>query len=287
MFVKDNTLASAKVYFFERLPQFSESELRSMWWQIICKRFNWRKEDLLLNAQTRLSESDLLYVRSYVKRLQENEPFQHILGETTFFDLTIKCSPAALIPRPETEELVAWITEEKSLESAVDICSGSGCIALGIKSFFKDSKVTGVELSEDAIELSKENAKGNQLDVNFLKGDALNLSDSVWNTFSDVSLVVSNPPYIPLNEKAEMDKNVLDFEPHLALFVPDNQAIIFYEKIAAIANLILKKEGTLYFELHPDFQVEVSEMLSKKGFVSIEIRQDLQGKNRMLKAVKL
>lgn len=285
MFVKDNTIESAKAYFFERLPQFSVSELRSMWTQLICKRFDWRKEDLLLSKGKRLSESDLLYVRSYVKRLLEHEPFQHILGETTFFDLTIKCSPAALIPRPETEELVAWISELPSIESAIDICSGSGCIALGIKSVFKNARVIGVELSDDAIELAKENAALNELEVDFQKGDALAPNEAFWKSFSGLSVIVSNPPYIPQSELAEMEKNVLDFEPHLALFVPNHEALIFYDKIADIALQSLAKGGSLFFEIHHLFHLEVIDLLRKKGFTNIEVRQDLQGKNRMLKAV--
>lgn len=285
MFVKDNTLESAKAYFFERLPQFSESELRSMWTQLICKRFDWRKEDLLLSKGKRLSESDLLYVRSYVKRLLENEPFQYILGETTYFDLTIKCSPAALIPRPETEELVAWISELPSIECAIDICSGSGCIALGIKSVFKNARVIGVEISEDAIELAKENAALNELEVDFQKGDALAPNDAFWKSFSGLSVIVSNPPYIPQSELAEMEKNVLDFEPHLALFVPNHEALIFYDNIADIAMHSLAKGGSLFFEIHHLFHREVLDLLHKKGFTNIEVRQDLQGKNRMLKAV--
>jgi release factor glutamine methyltransferase len=117
MFVKDNTLNSAKTYFYERLERFSESELKLMWTEIICKRFNWSRAELLMNADFRLSESDLLFIRSYVKRLQENEPFQYILGETEFYGLTLKCDKRALIPRPETEELVDWISENLNIEN--------------------------------------------------------------------------------------------------------------------------------------------------------------------------
>lgn len=286
MFVKDNTLNSAKAYFYDRLEGFSESELKLMWTEIICKRFNWSRADLLINTDFRLSESDLLFIRSYVKRLQENEPFQYILGETEFYGLTIKCDKRALIPRPETEELVDWISENSNIEKAVDICSGSGCIALALKTIYKSASILGVDISEDANDLAQQNAQLNKLDVTFETADALEIETDFWNTLSDLDLIVSNPPYIPENEKGEMAANVLDFEPHLALFVENNSPIIFYERIADLAQQKLKSGGLLYFELHHLYSEEVIAYLEKIGFRQIEVRKDLQGKNRMLKAVK-
>jgi release factor glutamine methyltransferase len=286
MFVKDNTLNSAKAYFYERLEGFSESELKLMWTEIICKRFNWSRADLLINTDFRLSESDLLFIRSYVKRLQENEPFQYILGEIEFYGLTIKCDKRALIPRPETEELVDWISGNSNIEKVVDICSGSGCIALALKTVYKNASILGVDISEDANDLARQNAQLNQLDVTFETADALEIQADFWNTLSDLDLIVSNPPYIPENEKGEMAANVLDFEPHLALFVENNSPIIFYERIADLAQQKLKSGGLLYFELHHFYSAEVITHLEKIGFQQIEVRKDLQGKNRMLKAVK-
>lgn len=286
MFVKDNTLNSAKAYFYERLEGFSESELKLMWTEIICKRFNWSRADLLMNADFRLSESDLLFIRSFVKRLQKNEPFQYILGETEFYGLIIKCDKRALIPRPETEELVDWISENSNIEKAVDICSGSGCIALALKMIYKSATILGVDISEDANDLARQNAQLNMLDVTFETADALEIQADFWNTLSDLDLIVSNPPYIPENEKAEMAANVLDFEPHLALFVENNSPIIFYERIADLAQQKLKSGGLLYFELHHLYSTKVIAYLEKIGFQKIEVRKDLQGKNRMLKAVK-
>jgi release factor glutamine methyltransferase len=286
MFVKDNTLNSAKAYFYERLEGFSDSELKLMWTEIICKRFNWSRAELLMNADFRLSESDLLFIRSYVKRLQENEPFQYILGETEFYGLTIKCDKRALIPRPETEELVDWISENSNFGKAVDFCSGSGCIALALKTIYKSASILGVDISEDANDLARQNAQLNQLDVTFETADALEVQADFWNTLSDLDLIVSNPPYIPENEKGEMSANVLNFEPHLALFVENNSPIIFYERIADLAQQKLKSGGLLYFELHHFYSAEVITYLEKIGFQQIEVRKDLQGKNRMLKAVK-
>ena len=286
MFVKDNTLNSAKAYFYKRLEGFSDSELKLMWTEIICKRFSWSRADLLINTDFRLSESDLLFIRSYVKRLQENEPFQYILGETEFYGLTIKCDKRALIPRPETEELVDWISENSNIEKAVDICSGSGCIALALKTIYKSASILGVDISEDANDLALQNAQLNKLDVTFETADALDINADFWNTLSDLDLIVSNPPYIPENEKKKMAANVLDFEPRLALFVENNSPIIFYECIAVLALQKLKSGGLLYFELHYLFSAEVIAYLEKIGFQQIEVRKDLQGKNRMLKAVK-
>ena len=286
MFVKDNSLLSVKSYFYDRLNYFTESELKNMWTEIVCKRFNWSRSDLLMNTDFRLSESDLLFIRSYVKRLQENEPFQYILGETEFYGLTIKCDSRALIPRPETEELVDWISENSPVQTIVDICSGSGCIALGLKSYFKNAKVLGVDISQQANNLAQENAELNNLEVVFYTEDVFNSDSDFWSSLSNVDLIVSNPPYIPENEQINMEKNVLDFEPHLALFVADDSPIIFYQRIADLAIQKLKNGGFLYFELHHLFSQQVELYLRKVGFKNIELKNDLQGKIRMLKAQK-
>ena len=288
MFVKENTISAARAYFKDRLQnQFSESELKSMWKQLICKRFEWNDSEFLLSSKNRLSESDLLYVRSFVKRLQANEPFQYTLGETTFCDLTILCDSRALIPRPETEELVAWISELLNLNSIIDVCSGSGCIALGLKSNFPKANVFGVDLSQDANNLAKSNAIRNNLSVDFLIADALDLNLEFWENMDSVDVIVSNPPYITQDEKVFMNTNVLDYEPHLALFVPNDSPIIFYERIARLALQKLNQNGFLFYELNPDFADQVIEMLKILGFSNIELKNDLQGKKRMLKAQKV
>lgn len=288
MFVKENTISATRAYFKERLQnQFSESELKSMWKQLICKRFKWSDSEFLLASENRLSESDLLYVRSFVKRLQANEPFQYILGETIFCDLTILCDSRALIPRPETEELVDWVSELSNVNSIMDICSGSGCISLGLKSHFPNAKVLGVDLSEDANNLAQTNAVRNKLSVDFYKADVLDLNSEYWKNLDSVDVIVSNPPYITQDEKVSMNSNVLDFEPHLALFVPNDSPIIFYERIANLALQKLNQNGFLFFELNPDFADLVIEKLKILGFSNIEFKKDLQGKKRMLKTQKV
>ncbi len=283
MFVIDNQLKTAKNYFSEQLKNFfTSTEINSMWKEIICFRFNWNASNFILNTSFRLSESDLLFIRSYVYRLKKNEPFQYIHGVTTFFGLELKCDKRALIPRPETEELVAWVVEFGPYKTIADICSGSGCIALGLKSKFSESNVTGLDISSDALSLAKENSKLTNLDVEFIHADVLNINGDLLDQKWDC--IISNPPYIPSNERESIAKNVLNFEPEISLFVENDNPIIFYEAIVKYAKSNLSENGFLFFEIHPDFSTEIRDLLKLKGFINIELRKDLQGKNRMIKA---
>ena len=251
----------------------------------ICERLKLSSADYLLCDSNLLSESDLLYFRSIVKRLQNNEPFQYIVGQTEFFGLELKCDARALIPRPETEELVEWVMEVAAPENTlIDFCTGSGCIALALKNQLAKATVYGTDVSKDALELSKENASALNLDVIFIQHDAL--SDQLPSTLTEksIDIIVSNPPYIPELDKQEMQANVLDFEPHLALFVENDNALIFYKAIASQAARLLKKNGLLFFEIHERLAVETKEAIEALGFVDVEIRKDLQGKDRMIKA---
>ena len=283
MFVIDNQLKTAKNYFTEQLKNlFSSTEINSMWKEIICSRFNWNASDFILNTTFRLSESDLLFIRSYVHRLKKNEPFQYIHEKTIFFGLELKCDKRALIPRPETEELVAWAVEFGPYKTIADLCTGSGCIALGLKSKFSESGITGLDISTDALSLAKENSKLTNLDVEFIHADVLNInegfSDKKWDC------IISNPPYIPTNERESLAENVLNFEPEISLFVENDNPLIFYKAIVEYAKSNLSENGILFFEIHPDFSAEISDLLKLKGFINIELRKDLQGKNRMIKA---
>ena len=283
MFVIDNQLKTAKNYFTEQLKNlFSSTEINSMWKEIICLRLKWNHSDFILNTTSRLSESDLLFIRSYVHRIQNNEPFQHIHGTTIFFGLELICDKRALIPRPETEELVAWAVAFGPYKTIADICTGSGCIALALKSKFSESNVIGLDISTDALSLAQENSKLTNLDVEFIHADVLNInegfSDKKWDC------IISNPPYIPSNERESIAENVLNFEPEISLFVKNDNPIIFYEAIIKYAKSNLSENGILFFEIHPDFSSEISDLLKLKGFINIELRKDLQGKNRMIKA---
>lgn len=286
MFVQTNSVQAVKAYFKERLEnQFSESEMKAMLKVAICERLKLSSADYLLCDSNLLSESDLLYFRSIVKRLQNNEPFQYIVGQTEFYGLELKCDARALIPRPETEELVEWVMEVAAPENKlIDFCTGSGCIALALKNQLPKATVYGTDVSKEALELSKENASSLNLNVSFIHHDAL--SDQLPSTLTEqsIDIIVSNPPYIPELDKQEMQANVLDFEPHLALFVENDNALIFYKAIASQAARLLNKNGLLFFEIHERLALETKEAIEALGFVDVEIRKDLQGKDRMIKA---
>lgn len=289
MFVQSNTLAAIKTYFFERLQSdFSESELKLMFQTVVEQRLNLSKADLILQQEIRLSESDLLHFRSVVKRLQTHEPFQHIVASTEFYGLELTCDKRALIPRPETEELVDWIASQFEHEAKLqflDLCTGSGCIALALKSVFTHSTVIGVDESQPALELATENKNRTKLAVEFSKLNVLHSSDYSFSPAS-FDCWVSNPPYIPEKDRAMMAQNVLDFEPEMALFVTDEDPLIFYREIAKNGLIYLKSGGKLFFELHENLTQETSDLIQKLGYQSVEIKKDLQGKERMLCATK-
>ena len=191
-----------------------------------------------------------------------------------------------MIPRPETEELVDWVVnsyKENSEIKVLDLCTGSGCIALAIKSQLPKSKISGVDVSKEALSLANENAYNLDLEVTFLEQDILESTLKLSKTKFDCW--VSNPPYIPESDKADMADNVLKYEPGLALFVDNHLPIIFYERIAEHGLRHIKKGGSLFFEIHECFGQEVTFLLKNKGYVDVEIRKDLQGKDRMVKAI--
>jgi release factor glutamine methyltransferase len=284
MFVADNRLATAKKYFFEALAAFfSPSECKQMWLVLLEKRFGWSQAEQMLQMETRVSESDLLYFRSAVKRLKAQEPFQYIVADTLFAGLVLKTDKRALIPRPETEELVALVANlGVEFKAIIDLCTGSGCIALALKKKFPNAVVHGLDLSADAIALAKENALQTKLDVEFDVADVLN-----WNSQQLFDLIVSNPPYIPSQEKELMQANVLDFEPHIALFVPDNDPVLFYRRMIQIAQESLLPEAYLALEIHENFALETKALFDGSHFKNVQIHRDLQGKQRMILAQKV
>lgn len=290
MFVQTNSLKAIKKYFKEKLKeQFSESELNFMLKEAVVQRLNISRAEYLLSEGQLLSESDLLYFRSIVKRLQNHEPFQYIMGSTEFFGLEIKTDSRALIPRPETEELVQWITEEfpqKGVLKIMDLCTGSGCIALALKSYLSNSEILATDFSQEALELANENAKTLNLEIAFGFFDATKNDDYSAFPIDSYDVWVSNPPYIPFKDELKMQKNVLNFEPHLALFVENEDPLLFYRTISENALIYLKSEGKIFFEIHADFANETTQLLNDLGFVNIELRKDLQGKGRMLKGQK-
>jgi release factor glutamine methyltransferase len=289
MFVQHNTVSSCLDYVKSRLEnQFSLTEIRQIQRQIFEKIFSWTPAELMLNNDYRLTESELLLVRDFVKRLQNHEPLQYIIGYTEFCDLKIFCDSRALIPRPETEELVYKVLSYNKTNSPetkiLDLCTGSGCIALALKSKLNHAELTGIDVSDDALQLAQKNAESLNLSVSWLKDDVLQLADSNVLKTQIWDVIVSNPPYIPENDKSKMSANVLEFEPHLALFVENEHPIVFYERIIEFAKHNLKNDGLLAFELHENLADEVKESCSQNGFSAVEIFEDLQGKPRMLVA---
>jgi release factor glutamine methyltransferase len=283
MFVSDNFLKTAQLYFHEQLQGvYSQMACKQMWQQILEKRFAWTPTDLLLKQQERLSESDLLYIRSFVKRLQNNEPFQYILGETYFADILLKTDARALIPRPETEELVALVKAQgNSYSNIIDFCTGSACIALALKKAYPTAVVSAIDLSEADIELARENAQLNQLELQLMVLDIF-----AWQSTEQFDLIVSNPPYIPQKEAALMQKNVLEHEPHMALFVSDQTPLLFYEQLVRLAVSNLQAKGIIALEVHENLAQQTLALFDKKYFTRSEIHRDLQGKERMILAQK-
>ena len=235
------------------------------------------KDDVALTAEQETLLDDA------IARLQKHEPIQYILGYSDFCGLRFKVTPATLIPRPETSELVEWIASEANgNESILDIGTGSGCIAISIANKLPLSKVSAWDISPDALAVATENSKANGCDVVFKQVDILAYEPAG----EQFDIIVSNPPYIKEVEKELMHSNVLDWEPHTALFVPDNDPLLFYRTIAQKATTMLRPGGKLYFEINRAHGKETVEMLAALGYANIELRKDFAENDRMIRAVK-
>jgi len=221
-----------------------------------------------------------------IRRLKKNEPIQYIIGIETFGGLTFEVNQNVLIPRPETRELVEWIAEDCQLEDPckiLDIGTGSGCIAISLAKLLEQVEVEAWDVSEGALQVARRNAERNQVDVLFRKMDVL--GDVPEGMLYDV--IVSNPPYIAEKEKPQMEHNVLDWEPSIALFVPDEDPLLFYRRIAQLGGSMLKKGGSLYYEINQAYGQETMGMLASMGYQSIELRKDAWGNDRMVKAKRI
>ena len=257
--------------------------------QLAKERLKCSTAELLLSNDRRLSESDLLYFRSVVKRLQQNEPFQYILGHTEFYGLQMRVDQNVLIPRPETEELVQWVREtieQRDSTKIVDVCTGSGCIALALKKCFPLAELIATDFSMDALKVAETNAKWNDIDIRFLHHDALSFTGAILPEAENANVWVSNPPYIPLQEKGTMAEHVVDFEPHMALFVADSDPLCFYTALAKGAMNHLVPGGWLFVEIHEDLADQVVNIFEEYGLTQVEVKKDLQGKDRMVRGMK-
>jgi len=241
---------------------------------------------LHLNQTEQLPEPKIMQIMEIVNRLLAHEPIQYIIGETEFYGLKFTVSPGALIPRAETEELVDWIIREEGAgaKSLLDIGTGSGCIPITIDKNTRMELVEGWDISEEALKLARHNAERNNSKVQFSIQDIFHPTWIAASARWDV--IVSNPPYVLMEESDQMDRNVVDFEPHMALFVPNHDPLVFYRAIAQFATVHLQLHGNLYFEINESQGTQVAELLSVNGFYDIRTRKDLQGKTRMIRARK-
>ena len=270
-------------------PLYDAGEAQAIVRTVLDVEYGMTLTDIICGKVNELSSDEERILEEIIARLQNGEPVQYVLGEADFAGRTFHVEPGVLIPRPETAELCQWIEEDvSSLEAderkqILDICTGSGCIAITLGLNIPNSEVTGWDISEDALRI----AQGN---VEMLK--ARNVRIEYQNalmlpkTAETADIIVSNPPYICEKEKADMEKNVLEHEPSIALFVPDEDPLKFYRAIAEYASSALKPEGALYFEINPIYEKETREMLEELGFKDIETKEDAFGKKRMMKAMK-
>ena len=239
-----------------------------------------QKKDLLSAKQEEL-------LRSYIQELVNHRPVQYVLNEAWFGPMPFYVDENVLIPRPETEELVNWLLKDNSLRGPgtiiMDIGTGSGCISVYIKKKRKDFNVLGFDISEAALEIAKKNAENQDVHIHFFQCDIRDQKQ--WEKIPAMHIIISNPPYIPEKQKQILEKHVRDFEPGLALFVPDDDPIIFYKLIGHMALQKLMSGGALFLEIHHDYAKEIMEWYEKNGF-SLELRKDFSGNNRMIKAEK-
>jgi release factor glutamine methyltransferase len=263
------------------------TEINSIIEIVFEHELGYSKTDLILKSENQLTEIQFERLKTILTRLKNNEPVQYVLKKTVFFDLDFFVAPGVLIPRQETEELIDWIIKDADAEKSInilDIGTGSGCIAISLAANLQMAKVQAYDISERALEIAQKNASINKLAVKFLKVDILKQQQTTENQKFDI--IVSNPPYVLKKEKELIDKNVLDYEPELALFVEDNDPLLFYIAITNYANLNLSKEGKLYFEINETYGKEVKNLLLENGFKNVELRKDLNGKDRMICGMK-
>ena len=267
-------------YFIKQLNGIvQESEIISLAYISIDFLLGYNRSDCIIHSDKDITSDVSGRLKQIIVELKTNKPIQQIIGETEFYGLKFEVNDQTLIPRPETEELVQWILEHK-FTSALDIGTGSGCIAIALKKN-KDAEITAIDVSESALWVAKENAKINEVEINFLLQDILKTT-----TLPKVDVIISNPPYILDMGKKLMLANVLDNEPHLALFVPNNNPLLFYKKIADLAFKSLSKKGLLFFEINEQFGKETVAILCAIGFVDIKLKKDINDKHRMIKATK-
>ncbi len=279
-------LKQYKTHFFDSLKNIQdEQEIESFFFILTEYLHNIKRVDVALNPNFELSEDDVEKWNAILAELQLEKPIQYITGEAWFFRLRFEVNENTLIPRPETEELVEWILSSSIIHhpsSILDIGTGTGCIPISLKTNLPKANVSAIDVSEKALEVAKRNAISNKVDISFIQADILEVED--LSQYFDI--IVSNPPYVRNLEKEEIKKNVLDHEPHLALFVEDTDALLFYRKIAQLALKNLAPNGLLFFEINQYLGKETVELLENLGFKNIELKKDMYGNDRMIRCKK-
>lgn len=279
-----------KYFTEELLGYYPETEMTSFFYLLCEHILNLKKIDISLNLFMVVSGKKYHKFQIAIDRLKIYEPIQYILGETEFYGLPFKVNNAVLIPRPETEELVDWIINESNSKGNIrilDIGTGSGCIAISLAKNLPKAEVLALDVSSIALKVAQENANTNKVDnVEFIEKDILLTNTSFFKSKDSLDVIVSNPPYVRQSEKVKMKPNVVNNEPHLALFVEDEDALQFYKAILEFSVKNLKENGLLFFEINEYLGKEMIELLKLYEFDFIELKQDIFGKDRMIKATK-
>ncbi|MFK7780825.1 peptide chain release factor N(5)-glutamine methyltransferase [Psychroserpens sp.] len=273
--------------------EYGKEEVNSFFDLLLDYYLGIKRIQLVLDSNYMVTSAQEQLFLNALNKLKTHKPIQYIIGETEFYGLSFKVNEHTLIPRPETEELVDWIIKSHSKINRnpqleiLDIGTGTGCIAISLAKKIPKAKVCALDVSEDALKIARVNADLNEVVLKCIHGNILNPSEIGFNYESkNFDIIVSNPPYVRDLEKAEIQPNVLEYEPHLALFVTDENPLQFYKIICGFAQLNLKNEGVLYFEINEYLAEEMIQLLKDYGFKNVELKKDLFGKDRMIKGVK-
>ena len=282
------TIHAALKYTAEKLESIYEnSEAGKMAEMLFEHLTGYKKNELSLYKDKELPNEKLEKLNNYLPRLLNHEPIHYVLNECWFYGLKFYVDKNVLIPRPETEELVDWIIRNLRFPFAelkiLDIGTGSGCIAVSLKRKLRKAEVWACDISKEALNVAKQNSLNLQAEINFVQLDFLNEEET--DPLPSFDIIVSNPPYVPHRDKATMQNNVLDFEPHSALFVPNDNALIFYSAITDFSKTHLKQNGTVYCEIHESLAKNVMDLFERNGFRT-ELKKDMQGKERMVKVIR-
>ena len=292
-------LKQYKTHFFDSLKNIQdEQEIESFFFILTEYLHNLKRVDLALNPNFELSDAEVEKWNTILADLQQEKPIQYITGEAWFYGLRFEVNENTLIPRPETEELVEWIIESQKSKvksqkfEILDIGTGTGCIPISLKANLPHVNVSAIDVSEKALEVARRNAVSNKVEINFIQTNILEVEDLSqlqtpnFQLPTSFDIIVSNPPYVRNLEKEEIKKNVLDYEPHLALFVEDTDALLFYRKIAQLALKNLAPNGLLFFEINQYLGKETVELLKNLGLKNIELKKDIYGNDRMVKSTR-